>query len=568
MRRLLPLLIVTLLPLAAAPAEAAEQKAYAAGLMYLTPLVVAGQGDSLSFGNYDPLAQHDLDSDRPGQFSSPLIGNGQSTRVSGVEALPPGNYGFHCSLHAWMKGSLTVAGPGVVPGLPPVPAPGELPNPVDLLPKAPADPLGPGEWPSYGKDLSGSRNGGENGPSWNEAAMLGPVWSFKSMDGDFTGTPVVADGALVVGSFGGTVFALNPQTGAKKWDRDLLSDAQEQHSHINGTAAIAGGRAYIPLATEGDPQLVALNLATGAEEWRADLDDQPDSDVFGSPVVWNGTIYIGTSALFGELNDPEVNVRGSVVAVDATTGARRWKTFMVPPGHDGGPVWNTPAIDADTGRLYVGTGNAYHAPSADTTDSMVALDASTGAIVGHHQATPGDVWNATDNKLAGPDYDFGASPNLITGEGGRKLVGEGQKAGVYWALDRGTMEPVWKTTVGPGSQVGGIIGSTAWDGRRVYGPVTPAGVIWSLTPTGKPAWISADGDPLHFGSVSVANGVVYSTDMLGFLNVRESTTGLLLARLPIGAPAWGGVAIAGGSVFAVTGTQGASGYVVAYRPRG
>ena len=72
------------------------------------------------------------------------------------------------------------------------------------------------------------------------------------------------------------------------------------------------------------------------------------------------------------------------------------------------------------------------------------------------QATPNDVWNGTTNVLTGPDHDFGASANLFTGPDGRKLVGEGQKSGSYWALDRATMEPVWQTLTGPGSQVGGV----------------------------------------------------------------------------------------------------------------
>jgi outer membrane protein assembly factor BamB len=66
----------------------------------------------------------------------------------------------------------------------------------------------------------------------------------------------------------------------------------------------------------------------------------------------------------------------------------------------------------------------------------------------------------------------------------------------------------------------------------------------------------------------VANGVVYSTDMSGLLTARDASTGIPLAHLPLGGPSWGGVAVAGGYVFAVTGTQGGSGYVVAFRPRG
>src|SRR5205085_2356790 len=187
----------------------------------------------------------------------------------------------------------------------------------------------------------------------------------------------------------------------------------------------------------------------------------------------------GVSSLFGELNDPDVHTRGSVVALDAASGGIRWKTFTVPDGHDGGSVWSTPAIDTDTGRLYVGTGNAYHDPAADTTDSILALDAASGQIAGHLQGTAHDVWNGTSNAGAGPDYDFGASPNLFTDSTGRKLVGDGQKSGLYWAFDRATLKPVWTANTGPGTPVvGGIVGSTATDGHRVFGPDTPAGLLW------------------------------------------------------------------------------------------
>ena len=78
------------------------------------------------------------------------------------------------------------------------------------------------------------------------------------------------------------------------------------------------------------------------------------------------------------------------------------------------------------------------------------------------------------------DLDFGAAPNLITGPDGRKLVGAGQKSGVYHVFDAKTMEPVWTQIVGPPTAVGGIVGSTAYDGESVYGPITVPGYVWSL----------------------------------------------------------------------------------------
>ncbi|HEV3128422.1 MAG TPA: PQQ-binding-like beta-propeller repeat protein [Solirubrobacteraceae bacterium] len=221
------------------------------------------------------------------------------------------------------------------------------------------------------------------------------------------------------------------------------------------------------------------------------------------------------------------------------------------------------AIDVATGHLFVGTGNAYTAPAASTTDAVMELDAGTGAVLASWQATAGDVFSP--NSLTGADADFGASPNLLATTSGRTLVGEGQKSGTYWALDRSTLAPVWSQTVGPGRAVGGVIGSTAYDGSRVYGPVTPAGEVWGLSRDGAVSWASADGGPLHFSPTSVANGVVYTPDDSGFLTLHEAATGAVLNKVPPGAMTYGGVSIAGGYVFVAVGTQSSSGYVVAYR---
>lgn len=552
---------------AAAPAHAAEQRVIAAGLTYATPAVVAAQGDSLRFHNLDLLA-HDVVSDR-GLFRSAIIYNGQTTPVPGVESLGPGTYTFHCSLHSWMKGALTVTGGVSLPQPPPAPAPPALPepggapsNPVDLLPKVPAEPLGTGEWPLYGRDLSNTRDGGDAGPEATEVPTLGPVWSHASADGDFTGTPVVADGTLVAGSSGGTVFALDAATGEERWSHDF-------DKPINASAAIAGGRVYIPLVEPGSPSVAALDFATGEVLWETVTTDQETADSYGSPVVWDGKVFIGTSGYFGEqVSEVDVQARGSIVALDAAGGQKLWQTFTVPDGHDGGAVWSTPAIDPEAGRLYVGTGNAYHDPVGDMTDSMLVLDPQTGAILDHFQAVEGDAWNGVEDWPENPDADFGASPNLFTDGDGRALVGQGAKNGLYWALDRTTMEPVWSTLTGPGSFTGGIIGSTAFDGERIYGSNTLTAEIFALGTGGGLSWLSTDAVPVRFNAVSAANGVVYASDLSGFVTARHAATGVVLAKLPLGAPAWGGVSIAGGSVFAATGIGSANGYVVAYRPRG
>jgi len=403
------------------------------------------------------------------------------------------------------------------------------------------------DWPVFGHDLTNSRSAGAEGPSAAQVGSIQRAWSFNSSHGDFTGTPVVAGGMLVAGTNLGSIFGLDAATGTLRWSRNV-------GQQINGSAAIdprapGGGMAFVPVAQVGSPRLIALSLATGDVRWERVLTSQTGADVFGSPTYWRGTVYIGTS---GPNND-EASSRGSVVAVNEATGKLRWQTFTVPPGHDGGAVWSTPSIDTATGRMYVGTGNAYHSPAADTTDSMMVLNASSGQILGHLQVTPGDVWEL-DNPTGGPDYDFGSSPNLITAPDGRRLVGEGQKSGIYWALDRSTMQPVWHTMAGPGGQAGGGINSTAYDGKLIYGSDAIDSQIFALARAGSVQWNSLDAGPLHFSPVALGNGVLYSVDPAGFLTGRDPATGAILTKAPLGGPTFGGVAVAGRAVYVATGT--------------
>src|SRR4051812_13673284 len=328
------------------------------------------------------------------------------------------------------------------------------------------------DWPTYGHDLENTRDAGAAGPPASQVAAMQRAWTFNAPTGDFTGTPVVAGGVVVAGNHGGWVYALDAVTGKVRWSKDLGAP-------INGSAAIDGNTAYVPVARLGGPRLVALSLADGTKRWDTVLTSQADSSVYGSPVFWKGSVYIGTS---GPNND-DSHARGTVVALDEATGKLRWQTYMAPPGRDGVAVFSTPAIDTATGRLYVGTGNNYHPPATDLSDSVVAMEATSGKILDHFQATPNDTFSAADNP-AGPDYDFGASPNLI----GDKLVGDGQKSGVYWMFDRTTLEPVWNTRIGPGGPLGGILGSTAYDGTRIYGSDTLDGQIFALGRDGAQAW--------------------------------------------------------------------------------
>lgn len=85
----------------------------AASSTYATPVMVTQVGGPLSFTNLD-LPQHDVTADELGTdgrplFRTPLIGIGQTVPIEGLDQVQAGQtYGFYCTLHPGMRGSLIV----------------------------------------------------------------------------------------------------------------------------------------------------------------------------------------------------------------------------------------------------------------------------------------------------------------------------------------------------------------------------------------------------------------------------------------------------------------------------
>jgi polyvinyl alcohol dehydrogenase (cytochrome) len=421
------------------------------------------------------------------------------------------------------------------------------------------------DWPSYGHDLANTRNAGPAAPSPRDARRLAPAWTFTSHSGGMTGTPVVAGGTVVIGSNRCVLYALDLRSGRIRWKRSLLALGC---AYMPGSAAVDGGVVYVAFGSRSlvGPQVAALSLSSGSVLWHTPLDpSQGLADVYASPVVWNGGVYVGISGQVAEEGETQARLRGALVSLDARTGAVRWRTYVVPPELDGGAVWSTAAIDPALGTVYVGSGNAYHRPAAPTTDAILALTAASGGVAGAFSAVQGDVF-LDFHPGNGPDADFGASPNLFAGPDGRPLVGELAKNGVYSAVDRRTMRPVWQRRTGT-INVAGALSSTAYDGRRVYGQ-TDRGQVWALEGDGRQAWSTHRAGKTNFSPVAVGHGVVYSIEAKGFLDARRASDAAPLARLRLGATSWGGLSIEGRTVLATTGTDLATtGRLIAFRPR-
>jgi polyvinyl alcohol dehydrogenase (cytochrome) len=386
-------------------------------------------------------------------------------------------------------------------------------------------------------DTSGTRHQPNTQISPETAANLRTKWVFTT-GGDVSATPTVAGGIVYFPDFAGNFFAVNAETGALVWKRQvsdwtgiagdyardspavhrgmlILGNQAGAHATWNGSAFINGAGASV----------MAVDAAAGDLVWVTKVEKFPTAKVTGSPVVYDDIAYVGVAPAEENLTDPSYpccTSRGSVVAVDVKTGKLLWQTYTVPDngghtgGYSGGAVWNsTPVVDPRRHSLYVGTGNNYSVPVEDTLcalngerncnlpadpndhfDSILALDLMTGKIKWSVRGWPFDPFSfaclvsapGTGNcpALPGPDYDFGAGLNLLLTGDGNEMVGAGEKSGNYWALDPNDGKVVWKTDVGPaGAVLGGIEWGTAFDGERIYVALSDSGQIpYALHPSG------------------------------------------------------------------------------------
>lgn len=445
-------------------------------------------------------------------------------------------------------------------------------------------------WPMRGQNYSNtSSQPGDNQLSVSSAVNLKIKWTFTT-HGDVSATPAVVGDAIYFPDWGGYLYKVNRTTGKVIWSHPV-SDYNGITGSISRTSpAVAGNTLYIgdqngPAYGQGT-RVMAVNATTGQKEWSTEVETHPLAVITSSPVVYKGVVYVGVAskeeAAASLPNYPCCTFRGSVVALDAHTGAIVWQDYMAPPnggapgGFSGNGVWSSPAIDPRTGTLYVTTGNNYTQPASVTAcenaggttarcmpadnyqESILAIDMSTGTIKWSTGDNAFDAWTLAclpglpPNNCPpdpGNDSDFGDSPHLFTIPGPHgpvQVVGAGQKNGVYWVLNRATGKVIWNSAVGPGGIHGGMEWGTAYDDGRIYfadantdgdtftlpdgQTVSKGGFFGALdAATGKILWETADpSDDQDMGAVTAAGGVMFAGSMSGWMYALDGATGKIL----------------------------------------
>ena len=422
-------------------------------------------------------------------------------------------------------------------------------------------------------------------------ANLRPAWIFQTEIVDtMETTPIVVDGVMYITTAFDHVYALDARTGAQIWHHkhDMGPITTYCCGPNNRGVAVYGDMVYFGTL---DAQLVALDAKTGKQVWATQIaDPELGYSETMAPTVVNGKVLIGT-------NGGEYGVRGFLKAYDWKSGELLW-TFHttaedsrgVWATHDatgrdmlrdiaaekvayaaqgdpyktlGGGVWQNPAVDLETNRIYFMAGN----PSPDLdgslrpgdnlyTNSLISVDLDTGEYVCHFQYIAHDVW----------DLDAVSPPILAMVDDGNgnmvKGVLHGGKTGhvyIHRADDCSLIrhseamvpqENMWVLPTADGARMlPGANGGVEWSPMTVNAGL---GLVYAIN-LHQPMTYHVESTPYPEGKLWLGGAfkVIASEQQWGNVTAVDYNTGDIRWKVKTPQPMIGGImATAGGLVFA------------------
>jgi glucose dehydrogenase len=340
-----------------------------------------------------------------------------------------------------------------------------------------------GQWRYWGADRSFTRYSPLDQIAPSNVQQLRMAWRQLGVDpslkekypelrvsGNFRSTPLMIDGVLYAPNGIGLIRALDPATGATRWEQKPFSDNIEEISRPSprGAEYWAKGGEQRLFSVRGE-FLYSIDLKTGeydrafGSQGRVNLHwDHELAALFSwtaGPVVVNDVIVVaGATAGAGDGGVKKEATPENIRGFDVRTGELLW-TFNVIPRHGDFGVdtwgeeshaysgdlasWCCLTADEDLDIVYVPlsapTGIVYggHRPGDNLfSDSLVAIHAKTGKRAWHFQMVHHDLW---DYDTVGP-----ATLGEITVDGRRiKAVMQPSKTAFLYVFDRATGQPVW-----------------------------------------------------------------------------------------------------------------------------
>jgi quinohemoprotein ethanol dehydrogenase len=311
------------------------------------------------------------------------------------------------------------------------------------------------DWPYNGGDLWNRRFQSIDQITPSNVSELKPAWIFHTGTSGpnvtLEMTPLVVNGVMYVTDGQDDVFATSPTTGKQIWkysasDVPPKSTLPAPFNFINRGVAYGQGLVFIGRI---DAMLVALNAKTGAVVWKTAVDSPSNyAWLSAAPQFINASNGAGGTVpevLIGVSSDN--GARCHVDAYSPATGKLLWRFYTTNSADyagdsgrvGGGAMWNTPTFDPTLNMVYFDVGNpnaTYNAVDRAGanlyTDSMVALDATSGELQWFFQMVHHDLW----------DYDA-AQPTMLFSLNGIPAIEGTTKAGYNFILDRASGESLF-----------------------------------------------------------------------------------------------------------------------------
>ena len=443
----------------------------------------------------------------------------------------------------------------------------------------------------------------------SNVGKLHPAWIFQTeVKESMETTPIVVNGVMYVTTSFDHVYAINAKTGEEYWHYKHAMGPVTTYCCGPNNRGVAVYEDKVYLATL-DSKLVALDAKTGSVVWQTQIADPTlgYSETM-APTAVNGKILIGT-------NGGEYGIRGFVRAYDAKTGKLVWNFDTTPEnsvgvwattdatGRDmhrdiaaekaqlaktgdpyktvGGGVWQNPAVDLKTNRIYFVVGN----PSPDLdgairpgdnlyTESLVSVDLETGKYVCHFQYIAHDVWDL--DAVSPPilvdvkDKDGNVVPGVIHGNKSGHVYVHNRKdcSLIRFSEAMVAQEGMWTLPTKEGARMlPGANGGVEWSPMAVnpelgltyavnlHQPMTyavesspyPGGKLWlggafkviateasfgNVTAvdynTGKIAWQVKTPLPMMGGALTTAGGLMFTGEGNGWFRAYDAASGKVL----------------------------------------
>ena len=212
------------------------------------------------------------------------------------------------------------------------------------------------DWPSSNRDYTNNRNTFDASINKENVSNLGITWEFDILGfgewGAAATNPLILGDTVYLQDLKSNLYALDFSSGKLLWKKEYNLDAYGPCG-----PAIGWDKIFVQ---KGHYEVAALDLK-GIELWSTKLSDQEMVGIDIQLCAYGNLLYVSTVPGTSNADFYTGGGVGIIYALDQETGKIKWSFNTVdsediwgnPQVNSGGGAWYPPAIDTNTGIMYL-----------------------------------------------------------------------------------------------------------------------------------------------------------------------------------------------------------------------